>query len=149
MKKLKKFLIMYNLTILMTSFEELVDEAYSQLGKEIKKTTLVLPQLEVEVSPTRLHWKNVETLCQVIKRDPDHFISFLKKEMMGKEINWFSGSKADGLIVHGKRQNKQHVSEMALKYISVFVTCPSCKNSNTVLTKEKFECLDCGMNKFM
>jgi translation initiation factor 2 beta subunit (eIF-2beta)/eIF-5 len=149
MKKLKKFLIMYNITILMTTFEELVDEAYSQLGKEIKKTTLVLPQLEVEVSPTRLHWKNVEILCQVIKRDPDHFISFLKKEMMGKEINWFSGSKADGLIVHGKRQNKQHVSEMALKYISVFVTCPSCKNSNTVLTKEKFECLDCGMNKFM
>lgn len=133
----------------MSTFEELLDQAYSQLGKEISKTTLLLPQLEVDISPTRLHWKNVISFCQVVKRDPDHFISFLKKEMMGKEINWFSGSKADGLIIHGKRQSKKDVTEMALKYVNVFVTCPSCKNSNTVLTKEQYNCLDCGMNKFM
>jgi len=133
----------------MSTFEELLDDAYAQLGKEIKKTILVLPQLDIEISPTRLHWKNVDEYCQVVKRDPDHLICFLKKEMVGKDINWFSSSKADGLIIHGKRQNKKDVIEMALKYVNVFVACPSCKNSNTVLTKEQFNCLDCGMNKFM
>ena len=133
----------------MSTFEELLDDAYAQLGRKFEKKTLLLPQLEVEVSPTRMHWKNVVQFCDIIKRDPEHLSSFLKKEMMGKDINWFSASKADGLIVHGKRLNKKDITEMALKYVNVFVTCTSCKNSNTVLTKEKFECLDCGMNKFM
>jgi translation initiation factor 2 beta subunit (eIF-2beta)/eIF-5 len=133
----------------MTTFEKLLDEAYTELGRNYEKKTLLLPQLDIEITTTRLHWKNVVQFCDVIKRDPDHLITFLKKEMMGKDINWFSGSKADGLIVHGKRLSKKDITEMALKYVNVFVTCTSCKNSNTVLTKEQFNCLDCGMNKFM
>ena len=68
----------------------------------------MLQQLEVEVSSTWLHWKNVEQFCQVVKRDPDHFISFLKREM-----NLFSGSKAMVNI----KVNKKDVTEMALKYV--------------------------------
>jgi translation initiation factor 2 beta subunit (eIF-2beta)/eIF-5 len=138
----------------MSTFEELLNDAYTQLGQKSGKQILVLPSIEIETTPTRLHWKNVEKFCQAVSRDPEHFISFLKKEIVGKEINWFSGSKADGLIIHGKRQNKKDISEMALKYVKICVTCPSCKNSNTTLTKEsskndKFECLDCGMSKFV
>ena len=74
----------------MSTFEELLDDAYAQLGRKFEKKTLLLPQLEVEVSPTRMHWKNVVQFCDVIKRDPEHLSSFLKKEMMGKDINWFA-----------------------------------------------------------
>ena len=136
------------------TFEDMVNEAYQQLDSDSRGDTLILPEPVTIIDATRLHWKNVKDYLRVIRRHPDHFMSFLKKEIPGKEINWFSGSKADGLIVHGKRQKNNEVTELSLKYVDTYVICPSCKHADTRLVKEnsknyQFECLDCGMKKFM
>lgn len=143
----------------MESFEQIVNKAYQQLEKDKDNESsnskfLILPSIDIDIATTRLHWKNSEAYLQVISRDPDHFMSFLKKEAPGKEISWFSGSKSDGIIIHGKRQNNKQITDLALKYINVYVICPSCKHANTSLIKESskndlFECLDCGMKKYM
>jgi translation initiation factor 2 subunit 2 len=137
----------------MNTFEQLVDEAYQKLGKKTDKKIIVLPPIQSEITPTKQHWNNVNSFLETISRDYDHFFSFLKTEIPGKEISWFSGSKADGLIIHGKRQNKKDISNIALKYVKNYVICSSCKSSNTTLTKEnsneKFECLDCKAFKFL
>ena len=136
------------------TFENMVNEAYQQLDRESRGETLILPPPVTCIETTRLHWKNVKEYLRVIRRHPDHFMSFLKKEIPGKEINWFSGSKSDGLIIHGKRQNNKELTELSLKYIDTFVICSSCKHADTHLIKEssknyQFECLDCGMKKYM
>lgn len=146
---------------MIPTFEEMINKAYQQLNREqldreSSSNSLILPSIETEITTTRLHWKNTGAYLQAISRDHenDHFMSFLKRELPGKEISWFSGSRSDGLIIHGKRQNNKEITALVLKYVNVYVICPSCKRANTFLTKESskndlFECSDCGMKKYM
>jgi translation initiation factor 2 beta subunit (eIF-2beta)/eIF-5 len=132
-------------------FNVLMNEAYEQLEKK-PDSQLILPKINCETTVTRLHWKNVVDYLKIIKRNPDHFINFLKTEYPDKEISWFSGSLSDGLIIHGKFLKQQLIHDFLLKYINQFVTCSACKSNETELTKLSsklycFECLDCGHNK--
>ena len=136
------------------NFDKLVNNAYLILDQQSRGEDLILPEIVVEIGTTRLHWKNVKDFLRVVRRHPDHFMEWFKSELPSKEINWFSGSKSDGLIIHGKRQRKSDVVEMALKYVSNYVICSSCKHADTKMSnighkRYEFECLDCGMKKFV
>ena len=132
-------------------FDILMNEAYECLEKK-NDAKLVLPKINCDISVTRLHWKNIIDYLKLIKRNPDHFISFLKSEYQDKEISWYSGDIADGLIIHGKFLKQQMVIDIILKYINHFVTCSACKSNETELSKlssklYSFECLTCGHTK--
>jgi translation initiation factor 2 beta subunit (eIF-2beta)/eIF-5 len=134
-------------------FNILMNEAYEQLDKK-SGSQLILPKIDCETTVTRLHWKNVIDYLKVIKRNPDHFINFLKTEYPDKEISWFSSSISDGLIIHGKFLKKHMINDIAIKYINQNVTCSACRSNKTELSKISsklycFECLDCGHNKNM
>ena len=134
-------------------FNTLMNEAYEQLDKK-NDSKLILPKIICETSVTRLYWKNVVDYLSLIKRNPEHFINFLKSEYQDKEISWYSGNISDGIIIHGKFIKQQLVSDFIVKYISVFVTCSACKSNYSELTKLSsklycFECLDCGHSKNM
>jgi translation initiation factor 2 beta subunit (eIF-2beta)/eIF-5 len=136
------------------NFNTLVDDAYLIIDKQSRGENLILPEVVIDIGPTRLHWKNVKAFLKVVRRHPDHFIGWLKSELPNKEINWFSGSKSDGLIIHGKRQRKSNITELVRKYVSSYVVCPSCKHVDTQMYKcdhkqYEFECIDCGMKKFV
>ena len=138
------------------NFNTLVEEAYTELNEKTNNShnNLILPELVVEINPTRLHWKNVKDYLKRIQRSPDHFMDWLKSQLPSQEINWFSGSKSDGLIIHGKRQKKAEVIELARKYVNNYVICSSCISSETIMTKSlnkqyQFECLICGMKKYL
>ena len=134
------------------NFDLMVDDAYQNLNDNDKNDLLVLPKMDIEISMSRLHWKNVKQYLQVINRHPDHFMNYLKNELNSKDINWYSNSKSDGLIIHGKSQKKNEITSIAISYINNYVICSSCKKSNSLLTKNdkylEFQCLDCGMKKF-
>ena len=132
-------------------FNILMDEAYESLDKK-NDTKLVLPKIECETSVTRLHWKNAVDYLSLLKRNPDHFINFLKAEYQDKEISWYSGDLSEGIIIHGKFLKQQLVNDFILKYINQFVTCSACKSNETELSKlssklYSFKCLDCGHDK--
>ena len=132
------------------SFEQMADEAYSILNNKNISKTLVIPNIVTEISTTRLHWVNACETILTINRSHDHFMSWLKKEIPGKDINWFSGDYKDGLIIHGKYQKNKELSTLLLKYINTFVICSSCKSSDSELDKtNRFLCNDCGMSKYM
>jgi translation initiation factor 2 beta subunit (eIF-2beta)/eIF-5 len=137
-----------------SSFNKLVTDAYHILDNQSYSQNLILPELDVDINTTRLHWKNIINFLEVVKRDSEHFIEWLKSEMPNKEISWFSGSKSDGLLIHGKRQKKSDIADLALKYVSNYIVCSSCKRVDTQMIKIKhkqyeFKCFDCGMKKFI
>lgn len=134
-------------------FNKIADELYQYIKKDKQVQSLRLPTIETEILPTRLHWKNVKEFLKLIQRDPDHFMDFLKKEIPDKNSNWYSGSKSDGLIIHGKYLKPILVKDLAIKYVNNFVVCPSCKQVSTQMNKfgakkYEFECNECGMHKF-
>lgn len=133
------------------TYEELVNEAYNVLENK-NNLKLVLPKINCESNVTRLHWKNVIDYLKILKRNPKHFINFLKTEYVDKQIDWFSGSLSDGLIIHGKYLKQQIINDFIIKYINQFVICSACKSNETELNKissklYNFECLNCGHNK--
>jgi translation initiation factor 2 beta subunit (eIF-2beta)/eIF-5 len=136
-------------------FNTIVDEYYlaADAAKCSTRDVLILPALNIKIDVTRLHWKNVKEYLDCIDRNPKHFIKFLKRELPGKEIDWFSGLISDGLIIHGKRQRQTEITELARKYIDMFVICSSCKKADTQMnkidSKYKFVCESCGFNKFI
>lgn len=135
------------------NFDNMVNEAYTQLEHSNENNKIYLPQFEVEIGTTRLHWKNTEQYLNLINRDPNHFIDFLKKELLGKDINWFSGSISDGLIIHGKRLKKTDITNISIKYVERFVICPCCKKTKSTMVKDQkkyeYECLECGFKKYL
>jgi translation initiation factor 2 beta subunit (eIF-2beta)/eIF-5 len=145
---------MSNKILVLMDFNTLVNNAYLILDQQSRGENLILPDIIIEIGTTRLHWKNVKDFLKIIQRHPDHFMDWLKSELPSQEINWFSGSKADGLIIHGKRQKKSDITDMALKYVNNYVICSSCKHADTKMIKInhkqwEFECMDCGMKKFI
>ena len=136
------------------NFNFMVDEAYDMLENNIVEHNLILPKIQTEISVTRLYWKNIMDYLNIINRCPDHFMIFLKNELCNKEINWYSGNKNDGIIIHGKCQKNSVILELIKKYINIFVICQSCKKINTELIKltfkkYEFKCLTCGMTKIL
>ena len=134
------------------TFDDMINEAYSILEQEEKSGLMVLPDIDVEIEITRLHWKNVKDYLRVISRHPEHFMEWIKYEISNKEINWYSANIKDGLIIHGKRQKKSDITDLAMRYIKEFVICSSCNAADTKMTKlghkkHDFECLNCGMKK--
>jgi translation initiation factor 2 beta subunit (eIF-2beta)/eIF-5 len=134
-------------------FLEMINEAYQVLGDgERSKNLVLLPDIIVIIDPTRLHWKNVSEYLDVIRCTPEYFMSFLKHELPGKNINWFSSSFEDGIIIHGKKQKKTSITELARKFVENCIVCSTCKNPNTNMTKinskyYEINCLDCGAMK--
>lgn len=134
------------------NFEQMVNEAYQILEEPIAGEYLVLPNMQIDIGTTRLHWKNVKAYLKTISRNPDYFMEFLKHEIPGKSVNWFSGSKSDGLIIHGKKQKSTEITNLSIKFVNTYVLCSACKKSNTLmnkLTSKTYEiiCNDCGTTK--
>jgi len=138
------------------NFNEMVDKVYFILDKDIqinKINKIILPKFDIIIETTRLIWKNINDFLNIINRQPEHFIEFLKYELNNKEIYWISANNInDGLIIHGKRQKLKDINDIANKYINLCVICFSCKKNNTILKKfiskkYNFICLDCGLEK--
>ena len=133
-------------------FKTMADEAYQQLTNTSGKI-LILPDLICDITPTRLHWKNIKDFLKVINRSPAHLINWLKSEMADKQIDLITNHVSDGIIIQGKYQKKNNLSTIALKYISIFVTCSSCNSVDTTMNKHQklsyyeFECSHCGVTK--
>jgi translation initiation factor 2 beta subunit (eIF-2beta)/eIF-5 len=140
-------------------FEFMVNESYdilAQMTDNTKQTNkLVLPTMDIEICPTKLHWKNVTNYLEIINRHPDHFMEFLKRELPNKQIGWYSSNKSEGLLVHALRQKKNEIATLAIKYANNYVLCPCCKKYNSELNRDsetkkyEFKCNECGFNKYL
>jgi len=143
----------------MLKFEQMVDEIYTLLNNSntptnIKKSDkLQLPKFNIKIESTRIIWSNANLFLSSINRNSEHFIDFLKYELNNNEINWMVNID-DGLIIHSRSYKIQNIHDIINKYIMIYVTCSSCKYFTTILTKynskkSHFECLNCGMQKYI
>ena len=143
----------------MTSYKDftnMVTEAYDLMSHNSESDTLILPKNIVEVDTTRIHWKNVKELLKTVGRHPDHFMSFIKRDQSGKNINWASGSKSDGLFIHSRGYRLKDINEITLRYVEYCVRCPQCGKVESTLNKTpdlskkwEYECFECGYKHYL
>jgi len=134
-------------------FNDMVNEVYYNLVRT-KSNNLVIPNFIIEILPTKLYWKNIKEFLDVIKRDPQHFLEYIKNQYTNREIHLYSSNISDGLIIHGKKLKNTDIYNITNKYINTFVICPSCMKHDTIMEKLQkkkynFICNNCNMSKYL
>lgn len=127
----------------MESYEKLLDRAYEKV-KVIKGTgeRFEIPKVEGRFEGKKTIITNFFSIASHLRREPEHFLRYLLKELAVK------GSKeGDRIILIGKISSKK-INPKIEQYTNEFVLCKECRKPDTELIKEgKFSilhCLACG-----
>lgn len=127
----------------MESYEQLLDKAYEKV-KTIESSTerFKIPKIEGLFQGKKTILTNFLQITSHIRRNPEHLIKFLTKELATKAV-----LEGDRLVLNIKVSSKK-INPKIEQYIDEFVLCRECKKPDTELIKEgKFtllHCLACG-----
>jgi len=127
----------------MTSYEELLNEAYSKVKVvEGKGGRFEIPNIEGHIEGKRTILTNFLSIASHIRRDPEHFQKFILKELA-------TSGQMDGdrLILNNKIPSTK-INAKVEQYVKEFVICKECGKPDTELKKENrlnfINCLACG-----
>lgn len=114
---------------------------------ERKRHVLPLPQI-VRVGTRRTMWSNFAQTAQLMRRSPEHVMSFITTEL-GAECSLDAQQR---LVIKGRFLLK-HAESVLRSYIREYVTCVICKNPETSLTRDSvtrlyfLQCESCGATR--
>lgn len=127
----------------MTSYEELLNEAYSKVKVvEGKGDRFEVPVIEGHIEGKKTILTNFLNIASYIRRDPEHLQKFILKELA-------TSGQMDGerLILNNKIPSSK-INIKIEQYIKEFVICKECGKPDTELKKENrlsfINCLACG-----
>ena len=127
----------------MESYEELLNDAYENV-KVIGGTgeRFEIPKIEGMFEGKKTILTNFFQIASRLRRDPEHLLKFLTKELAAKAV-------VDGerIILNIKIPSKK-INPKIEQYVLEFVICRECKKPDTELIKEgkltMLHCLACG-----
>lgn len=127
----------------MEEYEKLLDQAYKNLKPiEHSKERFEIPRIEGHLEGTKTILTNLPQIASVLRRNIDHLLKFLLKELAT------SGSFKQNRIVLMRKISSQKINEKIQDYAKEFVICKECGKPDTELTKDKgflfVHCLACG-----
>lgn len=127
----------------MENYEELLNDAYSKVKQvEGKGERFEIPKIAGHFEGRKTILTNFFQIASHLRRDPDHFLKFILKELAT------SGSfKGDKLILNNKIPSAK-INPKIEQYTKEFVLCKECNKPDTELIKEDrltfIHCLACG-----
>ncbi len=127
----------------MENYEKLLNEAYGKVKPiEHKGERFEIPKAEGHVEGNKTIITNFAQICSIFRRDCEHFLKFMLKELAAPGI-----IEGDRLILTRKIPS-QRIDEKIEQYAKEFVICRECGKPDTELIKQgefKFlHCLACG-----
>ncbi|MBI4181464.1 MAG: translation initiation factor IF-2 subunit beta [Candidatus Aenigmarchaeota archaeon] len=124
-------------------YEQMLQRALAQVPqREGSGERFELPKAFLEKAGRRTILVNLDEICQALRREQDHFIKFLLKELATK------GEATGGrLFVLGVFSSEQINRKIEL-YVKTYVICPECGRPDTKLLREEkvyfLKCEACG-----
>jgi len=147
----------YTYQEMLTRLYEIVENKCPTLG--VTKKQVLKPPQTVRVGSKKVAWVNFAEMCQMIKRPPDHVVSFVLAEfgtegsVAGSATARADGAGADGQFILKGRYLPKHLESVLRKYIKDYVTCHMCKGADTELDKDSstrlwiVKCNVCGADR--
>jgi translation initiation factor 2 subunit 2 len=127
----------------MTSYETLLDEAYSKVKVvEGKGGRFEIPNIEGRVEGKKTILTNFLNIASHIRREPEHLQKFILRELA-------TSGQMDGerLVLNNKIPSTK-INTKIEEYVKEFVICKECGKPDTELRKENrltfIHCLACG-----
>ena len=127
----------------MESYEKLLEKAYSEV-KVIEGTgeRFEIPKIEGFFEGKKTILTNFSQIASHIRRDEDHFLRYLLKELAVKGY-----LDKDRVIITGKTSSKK-IQPKIEQYVEEFVICKECLKPDTEIIKDgkniMIHCLACG-----
>lgn len=127
----------------MEDYEKLLNEAYANV-KPISHTgeRFEIPKIEGHFEGTKTVLTNVSQIADYLRRDVNHLLKFLLKELAT------SGTMKNSVLVLQRKIPSAKINEKIAEYAKEFVICAECGKPDTELTKDKgfpfMHCLACG-----
>jgi len=130
----------------MESYEQLLNEAYTKIKPvESKIDRFEVPKVEGHIEGVKTIVTNFKQICSYIRRDGEHLLKFLLKELATP-----GSIKGDRLVLTRKITSGM-INEKIQLYVDTYVICKECKKPDTELIKENsisyMHCLACGAKK--
>lgn len=127
----------------MENYQELLEQAYEKIKPiEKSKERFEIPKIEGHYEGTKTILTNLQQIASYIRRNQDHLLKFLLKELAS------SGSIKDNRVILQRKILSGKINEKIEEYTKEFVLCSQCKKPDTELIKEKgisfIHCLACG-----
>ena len=127
----------------MEDYNKLLETAYKKIKPlEHSRERFNLPKIEGHVEGTKTILTNFPQITSYLRRDPDHLLRFLLKELAT------SGSIKQNRVILHRKINSQKINEKIEEYVKEFVICKECGKPDSELIKEKgfsfIHCLACG-----
>ncbi|KAI6179497.1 EIF2B-5 domain-containing protein [Aphelenchoides besseyi] len=119
-------------TNLIDAKHEWSDYTYEQLfGVGLRHYARTKSGYVARAGSKKTAFTNFAEICRLLKRQPKHVLNFLLAEL--GTTGSIDGNQC--LIVKGRFQQK-HFESVLRKYITEYVTCHTCRSSDTELTKD-------------
>ncbi|MFA5855766.1 MAG: translation initiation factor IF-2 subunit beta [Candidatus Pacearchaeota archaeon] len=127
----------------MENYEQMINDAF-EIIKPISHNgeRFEIPKIEGHLEGTKTILSNIPQISSYLRRDPDHFLRFLLKNLAT------SGTFRNSIAILQTKISSQKINEKIEDYVKEFVVCKECKKPDTELVKEKgftiMHCLACG-----
>lgn len=125
------------------SYEDLLNKAYESLPKTEESTErLEIPSPDIIFQGRQTIIKNFSQICEAIRRNPNHLLKYLTKELAAPA--GFDGSRA----TLQSKLSKRMVENKIDSYIREYVICKECGRPDTKIQREDridfLKCEACG-----
>lgn len=128
------------------NYEASLEEAYKSIKPvESKIDRFEIPKVEGHIEGTKTIITNFKQICSYIRREQEHLLKFLLKELATPGV-----IRGDRLLLTRKISSSL-INEKIKLYVDNYVICKECKKPDTEIIKQDgfnfMHCLACGAKK--
>jgi len=124
------------------TYEQMLDKLYKEVKPIEKGERFEIPKVKGHIEGTKTIITNFSQICDIIRRDKQHVLKYLFKELATPGI--IDGER----LILNRKLSSALMNEKIESYVREFVICPECKKPDTELKKEGrvmfLHCLACG-----
>ncbi len=127
-------------------YEKLLNKAYETIKPvESKIDRFEIPKVEGHIEGNKTIITNFKQICNYLRRDLDHVLKFLLKELAAP------GSMRGDRLILTRKISSSLINEKINQYAQTYVLCKECKKPDTEILREDrlmfLHCLACGAKK--
>jgi len=128
----------------MDNYQKMLEEVRKSLPEIVFiKERFEIPKAMGHIQGNRTVITNFLQIASALRRDADHFLKYVLKELATPgEV------KKSGALILGTKIPASRINEKVRQYANEFVLCPECGKPDTTLAKEEgityMKCTACG-----
>ena len=126
----------------METYKKLLDKAYKNIKPITHSERFEIPKIQGHLEGTKTILTNLQQISTYLRRDINHLLKFLLKELAT------SGAIKQSRVILQRKISSAKINEKIEAYVKEFVACKECKKPDTELIKDKgftfVHCLACG-----